>query len=115
MPKPKRNMTPVERIIVVAILGILMSIILPNLQRTSRRARGVHQRRPAPVVSRQHRTEPAGRLNTIEVNETANRTMRSSPDRLVRLAGIVLRLVILGGVILIIAVALKQGLRRAQQ
>jgi len=115
MPKRKRNMTPVERIIVVAILGILMSIILPNLQRTSRRSRAAPPQQSPPIFGRQSRSQPAGQLNTIEISQTTSRGARSSPEHVARVIGGVLRLIILVGVVLILVIAARQNRRRAQE
>ncbi len=115
MPRGKKSTTAVEKLIGIAIMGILFSVVMPNLQRTQRRARTTQARRAAPTA-RQQRPEPAGQLNTIEVGENAGRTHRVGPENVARAIGSVLRFVIVAAVALIIVLALRQGrAKRAEQ
>jgi len=115
MPRRKRNTTAVEKLIGIAIMGILFSVVMPNLQRTQRRARTAQPRRAAPTA-RQQRPEPAGQLNTIEVGENASRTHQASPESMARLIGSMLRFVIVAAVALIVILTIRQGRpKRAEQ
>jgi hypothetical protein len=110
--RPKRRTTPVERLIVFAILGIVFSIIMPVVQQASRRAS--RTRATAPAVSR-GRQEPAGQLNTIEVPKEASGERRARPEALARTGGALIRLAITAVIVVLIASALRRRLRRAQQ
>jgi uncharacterized membrane protein len=72
MPR-RQKLSPVEVLILMAILGILFSIIMPNIERAKRQAQ---RARRAPVVER---TMGEGQLNTIEVSELSRPAERHSP------------------------------------
>jgi len=114
MPRRKQRMTGIERLIVAAIIGLLFSIILPNLQRAQKRSRVIRPRDSTPIVGRQ-RAEPSGQLNTIEVTETSGGGARTSPAGLGRFIGALLRLIIVAAVVGIIVAVLRQKLKSAQQ
>jgi Tfp pilus assembly protein PilE len=115
MPRRKKNATAIEKLIGIAIMGILFSVVMPNLQRTQKRTRTAQPRRAAPMA-RQQRPEPAGRLNTIEVGENASRSRRTSPENVARVIGSLLRFVIVAAVALIVILAIRQGrTKRAEQ
>jgi type II secretory pathway pseudopilin PulG len=115
MPKPKKSRSPVERMIVVAIIGILMSVILPNLQRSSRRARTTRPRTSTHAVQRHSAPDPAGQLNTIEVSRTAAPGAGGDRRNPAHAIGVLVRLFVVVGIVMAVAVAIKQGMRRAQQ
>ena len=72
----RRRMTMVEWLIVMAILGILASIALPQLQRASRQAA-----RSTAGETRGQPSQPDGQLNVIEPPETSEGGGRAEPDR----------------------------------
>lgn len=72
MPRRKK-LSSVEVLILMAILGILFSIIMPSAERAKRQAQ---RARSAPVVER---TTGEGQLNTIEVSELSERVHRHNP------------------------------------
>ena len=74
MPR-RQKLSPVEVLILMAILGILFSIIMPNIERAKRQAQ---RARRAPVVER---TMGEGQLNTIEVSELSQSAERGRPER----------------------------------
>jgi hypothetical protein len=106
-------MSPVERMIVVAIIGILMSVILPNLQRTSRRARTSRPRAATHAASRYRAPEPAGRSNTIDVSRATSPGMGTGRAPVARAIGALLRFLVILGVIIIIAVSIKRSRKHA--
>ncbi len=75
MPSRKR-MTTVEWMIVMAILGILASIALPQLQRTSQ-----HAARRSTAQTRAEAPQPDGQLNVIEPPEASEGSGQSGPGR----------------------------------
>jgi Tfp pilus assembly major pilin PilA len=76
----RQKMTPVEVMIVLAILGILASIALPAMKQAQGRARHVQR------VARQYSAPRAasdsdGQLNTIEVSELSRNSERGHPEQ----------------------------------
>jgi hypothetical protein len=105
MPRSKQRMTAVEKLIVLAIIGILLSILMPNLQRARR---PVSRARPAAHAVSRRGHEPAGQLNTIKVTELSGGRRREGPQASTRGLGTVLRTAL--SVVAIIAVI--SGYRR---
>jgi prepilin-type N-terminal cleavage/methylation domain-containing protein len=76
----RKKMTPVEMLIVLAILGILASITLPAMNQAQRRARYAQQRTRQPAPARSP-TASDGQLNTIEVSDLSQSAERGRPER----------------------------------
>jgi hypothetical protein len=76
----RKKMTPVEMLVLFAILGILASIALPAMNQAQRRARHAQQAaRELPVPHPAAASD--GQLNTIEVSELSQSAERGRPDR----------------------------------
>jgi len=112
MSRPKRNTSPHERMIIVAVIGILMSVILPNLQRAARRASTTRPRTSTRAVDRYSASEPAGQLNPIEVSRTTTAGPGSNRGSPAHVLGVLVRLFVVAAIVMIAAVAI---MRRAQQ
>jgi len=105
MPRPKQRMTAVERLIVLAIIGILLSIVMPNLQRAKRQ----HPRaRPSGARVTQHGDESAGQLNTIEVTDVSRSRKQGGPAA----SGRAIRSLVRVALIAIAVIALVNAYRR---
>lgn len=107
MPRRKRSTTLVERMIVLAIVAILISAILPNLQRAKRQ--GLRTR--AAYRASERAAEPAGRLNTIEVSELDRPREPMEPMAVGRIVGALVQVAV---VVIVLAVILTVVRRRAQ-
>lgn len=77
MPRRAR-MTPIEFLVLMAIVGILLSIIIPNL--TQARRRELAARRHAVQTRTADSREVDGQLNTIEVSEVSQNTPHRNPE-----------------------------------
>ena len=71
----RKKLSLVEIMILMAIVGILFSIMMPNVERAKRRAEA--QRRTTTVQP----TSSEGQLNTIEVSEGSKSVERHNPLR----------------------------------
>jgi hypothetical protein len=84
----RKKMTPVEVLILFAILGILASIALPAMNQAQQRSRGrgVEKSRSRTAVSTPPLFDSShlgsdGQLNTIEVSELSQNAERGRPQR----------------------------------
>ena len=108
--KTRRPMTMIERLIVMAILGILAAIVLPSLQQAKESARGS----ASPAV--EEPAMPDGQLNTIDVSEAsggADHTSRQDWGRTIR--PVLPMAVILAIILMRLRHLQRQKSRRAQQ
>jgi hypothetical protein len=76
----RKQMTLVEWMIIMAILGILAAITLPTLQQAKQRARGGGPRIAAPQP-----VPPDGQLNTIELPEQSASPDERGPEEVTRI------------------------------
>jgi len=104
--RPRKQMTMVELMIVMAIVGILAAVVLPALKQAKDRARAGR----APAVQRP--VEPDGQLNTIEVSELSKSAERSSPDQWARGLAPLFPLAFIAAIIVIIFVAMRRRMSR---
>ncbi len=104
--RPRKQMSMVEMMIAMAIIGILAAIVLPNLKQAKQRAQAA---RRAPV---QQTAEPDGQLNTIEVSELAETADRGNPDQWGRALAPRLPLAFIAVGIVIIFVAMRHQMSR---
>jgi len=77
----RQKPTIVEIMIMVAILGILASIVIPGLEQAKRRA---HSSGPRVVPTSRVADQPSasdGQLNTIEVSELSQNTEQPRPEQ----------------------------------
>ncbi|MBN1459159.1 MAG: hypothetical protein JXA57_06455 [Armatimonadetes bacterium] len=80
MPRRAR-MTPTEFLVLMAIVGILISILIPNLK----------QARQRELAARRHAVQPTaadsrdvdGQLNTIEVSEVSQNARHRPPEQFI--------------------------------
>jgi len=112
---PKRRASPIERLILIAIVAILTTLILPNLQRASRRARTTRPNTSTSAVDRRHAPESAGQLNTIRVGPMATPGARGDGRNPARSIGVLVRLLVFIGIIMAVAAAIKQTVKRHQR
>lgn len=77
--RPRKQMTMIELMVMIAIFGILAAITLPTLKQAKDRA----QAGRGPAVRRS--VEPDGQLNTIEVSELSPSADDNSSQELTRL------------------------------
>ena len=107
----RQKMTPVEVMIMFAILGILASITIPAMTQAQRRSQHA-QRRPRGYVASPRAVAPDGQLNTIEVSKLSKSAGDSSPGQwigaLVRLAPIIFTV----GVIVTMVRRIRQQMTR---
>ena len=105
MPR-RQQMTLVELMVVMAILGILAAIVLPAFSQAKQRAQGRRDtaaRAPASVD---------GQFNTIEVSELSESAERTTPNPLGRLIAPLLPLAFVAAVIFIILSAARHQMSR---
>ena len=112
MPRPKQQMTLVQALIMVAVLGILAAVGMPSMQRAKQRAMQV--RTDEPVASQQVQ-EPAGQLNTIEVSEVSSEEKEPGAEMSGRSIGPLIRLAITAVVVVAIINAFRRRMKSAQQ
>lgn len=112
MPPRKQQMTLVEALIMVAILGILAAVTMPTMQRAKKQS--MQARAGEPVASQQVR-ERAGQLNTIEVSEVASGEKEPAPEVSPRAIGALIRLAITAVIVVVIINAFRRRMKRAQQ
>jgi len=77
----RQKPTIVEIMIMVAILGILASIVIPGLEQAKRRA---HSSGPRVAPTSRVADQPSasdGQLNTIEVSELSQNTEQPRPEQ----------------------------------
>lgn len=113
MPGRRTRVTGIERLIVMAILGILMAIVLPALQQGRRRALRVQPR--APVVDDRPSEPWEGQLNTIEVPDEAAGARERAQRRAVQWVGVLVQLTILTLVVAVVLSVIRRHRRHAQQ
>jgi len=113
MPARRARMTVVERLVVLAILGILLSVVLPAMQRAGRQTKRHAPAAPAVAPSGQ---EPAGQLNTVEVSDAAQEREKESPsDAAARAVGPAVRLAVLVVVVAVVVNVLRRRMKLAKQ
>ena len=86
----RQKPTIVEIMIVVAILGILASIVIPGLEQAKRRA---HSSGPRVTPGSRVADQPSasdGQLNTIEVSELSQNNQQPPPEQYI---GVVVNLI----------------------
>jgi len=76
----RQKMTPVEVMILLAILGILASIALPAMKQAQGRVRHV-QRAARQYSAPRAASASDGQLNTIEVSELSRDSERAHPEQ----------------------------------
>ena len=116
MPARRARMTVVERLVVLAILGILLSVVLPAMQRAGKQTkRHAPAAAAAPGVARPGQ-EPAGQLNTVEVSDAAQEREKESPsDAAARAVGPAVRLAVLVVVVAVVVNVLRRRMKLAKQ
>ncbi|MFB3880323.1 MAG: hypothetical protein ACE149_03620 [Armatimonadota bacterium] len=78
----RKKMTPVEMMIVLAIIGILGSIALPAMKQAQGRARYAQRAaRHYQYAARQAPSSSDGQLNTIEVSRLSRSSEQPHPER----------------------------------
>ena len=78
----RQKMTPVEVMIVLAILGILASIALPAMKQAQGRARHVQRAaRQSSYATPRAPSDSDGQLNTIEVSELSRNSEQGHPEQ----------------------------------
>ena len=100
--RPRKQMSMVEMMIVMAIIGIVAAIVLPSLKQAKERAQAA---RNAPA---QQSVEPDGQLNTIEVSELSETADRGSPDQWGPALAPLFPLAFIAAIIVIIFVAMRR-------
>ena len=80
MPRRAR-MSPTEFLVLMAIVGILISILIPNLKQA--RERELAARRQAVETRAADSREVDGQLNTIEVSEVSQNARHRPPEEFV--------------------------------
>jgi len=105
MPR-RAKMTPVEFLIIMAMVGIFISILIPNL--TQARRRELAARREAARAPAEDSSAVDGQLNTIEVSEVSQNGERRAPEQFIVP---LVRLIPLAAAVLFVIVALSR-LRR---
>lgn len=105
MPE-RKQMTLVEILVIIAILGILAAIMLPAMQQAKRNA-------PAVTTPEAEDTEPAGHLNTIEISELSREAAPKEPEDVVRSVTEAFPVMVAVIIALVIIQAVRQKQRRA--
>ena len=110
MPQ-RKQMSLVEVMIMIAVLGIIVSIALPAMKRGARRAGHMVG---APAVGAPAAAD--GQLNVIEVSDEASKPNRVLPAGWARGVGALLPLILFVAVFAIITLAARRQMsRRAEQ
>jgi Tfp pilus assembly protein FimT len=111
----RQKMTPVELMIVFAILGILASIALPAINQAQRRARQAQHPARAQAASR-GTAATDGQLNTIEVSELSRNAGRANPGQWIGVVVGFVPILVVFAAIFLTANRLRQQMtrRRAQ-
>jgi hypothetical protein len=111
MPR-RRQMTLIEWMVLMAIVGILAAIVMPSIDQAKRKALAARQeaaRAPSPASA-------DGLLNTIELSEVADSGERSGSEELGGVISALLPIAFAVAVIFVVLAAVRREMsRRAQQ
>jgi len=115
----RQKMTPVEIMIVLAILGILASIMLPAMNQAQQgsRSRGVDKSRSRTAVTTPSLFDSShvgsdGQLNTIEVSELSRSAPRRNPGQWIGVVAGLVPIAISIAVVFIILGRFRQQMMR---
>ncbi len=100
--RPRKQMTLMELMIVMAIIGILAAIVIPGLKQAKDRARAARS------AAAERPVEPDGQLNTIEVSEVSPTAEHQTAEAWSRIVAPLLPL----GFVAIVAAIIVISLRR---
>ncbi|UCC67899.1 MAG: hypothetical protein JSV79_12410 [Armatimonadota bacterium] len=103
---PRKQMSLIELMIIMAIVGILAAILIPGLKQAKQRTE------TAPTPGARQQVEPDGQLNTIEVSEVSPTADHDVAEEWKRVVGPLVPLAFTAVVVAAILISVRRQMSR---